>query len=119
MVHQKVKYNLEKSYFEYVKELQKYFKAYCLFTVISGIMDFFNLVIILNHYGEAGKEYEEMFLLMLTLVFWGCNGYWGGYVYLFYFSFPDYIAKYVNETLFGVGVMVDRRLKKWNDIAVQ
>ena len=60
-----------------------------------------------------------MFLLLVTLVFWACNGYWAGYVYLLYFSFPDYIGKYINETLFGVGVMVDRRLKKWNEIALK
>ena len=108
---------MEKTYFAYVKDLQKYFKSYCLFTVISGIMDFFNLVIILHHYGEAGREYEEMFLLLLTIVFWGCNAYWAGFVYLLFYKFPDYIGKYVNETLFGVGVVVDRRLKKWNNRA--
>ena len=104
---------MEKTYFGYIEDLQKYFKAYCILTVISGILDFFNFVIIMHHYSEPGREYEEMFLLILTLVFWGCNSYWAGYVYLLYFKFPDYIGKYLNETLFGVGVIVDKKLKKW------
>ena len=90
----------------------KWVKAYGILTVISGIFDFFNLVIVLHHFGEKGAEYEEMTLLGLCMIFWSCNIYWAGYVFLTYYKFPNYMGKYLQELFFGVGVLIDKKIKK-------
>ena len=38
-------------------------KGYALLTILSGMFDFFNLVVILHHFGELGSEYEEMTII--------------------------------------------------------
>jgi predicted TIM-barrel fold metal-dependent hydrolase len=110
-VHQGIKKNIENAYFDFAERTMKWVKAYGILTVVSGIFDFFNLVIILHHFGEQGAEYEEMTLLGLCMVFWGCNLYWAGYVFLTYYRFPNYMAKYLQEMFFGVGVLIDKKLK--------
>jgi len=111
-IHQGIKNNIEKAYFEFVEKTMNWVKAYGILTVVSGLFDFFNLVIILHHFGEKGSEYEEMTLLGLCMVFWSCNLYWAGSVFLLYYKFPNYIGKYLQETFFGVGVLLDKKLKK-------
>ena len=69
------------------------------------------MVIILHHFGEKGSEYEELTLLALNMLFFSCNLYWAGYVYLTYYKFPKYMGKYLQEAFFGVGVLIDKKLK--------
>jgi len=111
-IHHGIKTNIEKAYFDFVGKTMKWVKAYGILTVVSGLFDFFNLVIILHHFGEKGSEYEEMTLLGLTMVFWSCNLYWAGSVFLLWYKFPNYIGKYLQETFFGVGVLLDKKMKK-------
>ena len=76
-----------------------------------------NLIVILNHFGVKGEEYQEITLLFLTLIFFGTNIYWAGYVFLLEYKFPRYISKYCVEVLFGVGVLAEKKLKEWSDRA--
>ena len=53
-----------------------------------------------------------MTILGLCMAFWSCNIYWAGNVFLCYYKFPDYMGKYFQETFFGVGVLVEKKIKK-------
>ena len=106
---------MEKSYFDFIKVTEKWLKGYALMTVISAIFDFFNLVVVLHHFGEAGAEYEEMTILGLVLVFFFCNLYWVGSIWLMHYKFPNYMNKFFKESFFGVGVLVQKKLKEIND----
>jgi len=78
-VHKRVRYSMEKAYFGFVKESQCLFKVYFATTCIGGIMDFFNFLVVYNHFGEKGDEYSEIVLMLLTLSYLASNMYWIGY----------------------------------------
>lgn len=56
-IHRRTKFNVEKAFFEIIKKQMKLLKAYGALTVISMIIDIFNLIVILNYFGIAGEEY--------------------------------------------------------------
>lgn len=85
---------MERLFWGQIQELQVFFKSFFIFTILSGILDFFNMIVILNHYGNKGEEYQEISLLLLNFVFFGTNAYWVGYVVLLEYKFPIYIVKY-------------------------
>lgn len=80
-----------------------YFAATC----IAGIMDFFNFLVVYNHFGQKGDEYAEIVLMLLVLSYLGTNVYWLGYGITLQYKFPDYMSKYMVQVLFSAGKVVE------------
>lgn len=116
-IHRRVKYNVEKKFFGVIQEQKKYFKCYAGLTVTCCILDFFNFVVVLHYFGKKGEEYQEIGLMLLTLLMLGTNVYWIGYIHLIQHKFPHYISKYIQEAFMSVGVLVEQKLEVWNGIA--
>lgn len=115
-VHERLKFNLERIYFEEISKILRIVKIFGVFTIIAKFMDFFNFVIILNSYGQPGMEYEECTLMFLVLAFIAINMQYMVYCILLKFKFPDYISKYIIEAFFSVGIMVQRKIDDWKEV---
>ena len=72
-------------------------KGYFGLTVLCVLMDFVNLMIVLGHFGNPGEEDREMILLMLSIVFFGCNVYWVIWSYQLSDRFPEYISEHLKD----------------------
>ena len=72
--------------------MKNYFKGYFGMTLLGGVFDMINIIVVIQHYGIKGEEYEELMVLILTLIFLSTTAYWAGYVYLLKFKFPAYIS---------------------------
>ena len=108
---------MEKTYFGFVKESQFWFKVYFFITCLGGIMDFFNFIVIFNHFGEKGNEYSEIVLILLVLCYLGMNLYWIGYGVILRKRFPNYISEYMTQVIFSAGKKIEEKLEVWNTIA--
>lgn len=112
-VHQRVKLNMEKLFFETYAKCQHQLKAYIGLTIFSYIMDLMAFIIVIRYYGEPGQEYAEMTLMAIVTIFLFTNIYWMGQVLLLNFKFPDYIAKYMQQAFFASGAGMSQKLKHW------
>ena len=94
-LHERLKFNVERIFFTYVKDTRRLFKIYLALSVLGGIFDFFNFIVVLSYFGRPGEEYQEITMMLLAAVFTGTNMYWFGYCALMQRKFPPYIYKYV------------------------
>ena len=117
LAHKKIRTDMQNLFVEKVQPIHRYFKCYLLMTCLAGILDFINLIIVVLHYSMPGYEYEEMTMLVFTIMFWLTNLYWIGFVYLLSFKFPDYIQKNFKKALLGIFSSIDPRLVRFGETA--
>ena len=55
------------------------FKIYFTLTIIGGILDFFNFIVVYESFAVKGEEYEELVLMLMTLMYLATNMYWVGW----------------------------------------
>lgn len=109
-VHERVKFNVERIFFSYVKDTRRLFKIYVAFSLLGNIFDFFNFIVVLAHFGRPGEEYKEITLMLLATIFGATNMYWFGYAFLLQKKFPHYISKYLMEAVRPFGVMIEKKI---------
>jgi len=110
-----VKKDVEFMFVTQADKLKKYFKAYFFMTCFAQIFDFMALLVVLHNIGqEIHREYMNLFLLVVTLIFILTNLLWAGYALLMLIKFPYYIAKYLEDLLFGAGSYVNQKIVKWS-----
>ena len=116
-VQRRVKYEMERIFFDFVKEMKLFFKIYFFATVFCGILDFINFIIIYYHFGEPGEEYQEMMLMLLALVYFSTNLLWVGFVCMLRRRFPPYMVEYAVQMFFSAGARLEEKVMVWNEIA--
>ena len=109
-IHSKVKKDVERQFFFAVKDLNSNFKLYAVLTVICLVFDFINFILTFRDFAVPGKEYEDLTVLILCLIFCLKNIYWAGYVYLLHLKFPEYMSKYMTNALLGISNFLDKKM---------
>lgn len=67
---EKLKQDASRVFMGYYRVLHKLFKVYLVLTIVTGLFDFINFIVVVRFFAERGYEYEEMAMLIFTIIFW-------------------------------------------------